>query len=532
MTRRARRPLNQAAVAAADNEIYRRHEGDPRPNPLYDAAGNRRGLSSTDPSQASLRREWMDSYIANGGEVESQTPDPAPPGQIAQQCPASPRPPSPSPAPVPPTPPPEPANLHVRVMHACDRRPLNGATVRITGPETRETSTSADGWANFDGITPGTYDIQGIHPQHQTGTGSAAAPGGTTTTAELLLQGTIGIRPAQAAYSVVLDASGNAPGAHPVLELQITNGPPNHLFDVQLSRGGAMAGGPGLAGSWVQADGRDARVDRAVFSSWSNGQTSLRLDGGGNATYRMPLEWWRDQARQPLSRFTEFTYSLRVIAFPDSGTPVCTDSAASATPTVILRNNLVRFRVVDLGYINGGVAKSIRMEFTVREANTTDMFTFVQWMQGYFRHWRGTPPAMSYPTHQLYSIIHDANFPDFTIDRLRTNPRYWDGAYNVSADGLTASATDAPGGAINAGFSHEYGSIDFETRVHLNFEVPAAVRITRQDGSAPVYGVITGVLANPQPVTLDSATWNTRVLQVRQPDGSVTVTHPASFAGP
>ena len=541
MPRRATRPLDPAAVRAADNEIYRRHEADPRPNPLFDGAGHRRPLSATDPAQTELRREWMDLYVESGGHVENTSPDPTPPEHILATCPGSP-PPNPPPTPPPPAilpavvPPPTQtpaptANLHVQLQHACDRSPLNNGTVRITGPESRELRTGADGWANFNGITPGDYRIEGTHPQHYQSVTSAHAPDATTTAVQLPLQAEIHMAAAQAAYTVVLDANGNAPAAFPIAEFRITNGPPNHFFDVQLSRDGAgtLSGGPGLAASWVQADGRDARMGRTVFSSWANGQRTLRLDGGGNATFRMPLEWWRDQARQRLSAFTEFTYHFRVVAFRDATTPVCAYSAASS---VALRNNLVRFRVVDNGYINGGTAKSIRMEFTVREANTTDMYTFVQWMQGFFRQWSGYPPVMSYPSHQLYGIIHDANFPDFTIDRLETNPRYWGGAYNHSADGLTASATDAPSAPLPPASSHGWGSIDFETRAHLNFEVPAAVTIRRQDGAAPVYGVITGALADPQPITLDSSSWNTRVLQVRQADGTVTVTHPANFAGP
>ena len=80
--------------------------------------------------------------------------------------------------------------------------------------------------------------------------------------------------------------------------------------------------------------------------------------------------------------------------------------------------------------------------------------------------------------------------------------------------------------------SHLFASVDFETRLHLNFEVPAAVTVTRKDGSAPVFGVVAGKLDDPQPVTLAARTWNVRILQTRQADGTVAVTHPATFAGP
>jgi hypothetical protein len=66
----ATRPLNQSACSAADDDVYSKHADDPRPNALYDADGQRNPLDPTDPSQADLRQEWMDSYKANGGATE------------------------------------------------------------------------------------------------------------------------------------------------------------------------------------------------------------------------------------------------------------------------------------------------------------------------------------------------------------------------------------------------------------------------------------------------------------------------------
>jgi len=59
MSRRAKRPLNKAAVKKADAEFYAKHpelKGKP--------------LSATDPKQAALRREWMDLYVKHGGKIE------------------------------------------------------------------------------------------------------------------------------------------------------------------------------------------------------------------------------------------------------------------------------------------------------------------------------------------------------------------------------------------------------------------------------------------------------------------------------
>ncbi len=58
------RPLDSDAVSAADDQLYAAYENDPRPNPLFDADGNRLNLSATDPKQADLRDEWCDLYQA------------------------------------------------------------------------------------------------------------------------------------------------------------------------------------------------------------------------------------------------------------------------------------------------------------------------------------------------------------------------------------------------------------------------------------------------------------------------------------
>ena len=88
--RRATRPLNEAAAQAADEEIYARHQDDPRPNALFDADGNRLPLDANDPAQADLRSEWMDAYVAHGGEVEGQPDDDdsdVAPDDTEQPCP-------------------------------------------------------------------------------------------------------------------------------------------------------------------------------------------------------------------------------------------------------------------------------------------------------------------------------------------------------------------------------------------------------------------------------------------------------------
>jgi hypothetical protein len=62
--RRIERPLDHDAVQSADEQIYDAHQDDPRPNALFDADGNQKQLSSTDPSQEALRQEWRADYFA------------------------------------------------------------------------------------------------------------------------------------------------------------------------------------------------------------------------------------------------------------------------------------------------------------------------------------------------------------------------------------------------------------------------------------------------------------------------------------
>lgn len=95
--RRAVRPLNPTARQDANDELYRRHESDPRPNALFDDHGNRQPLDADDPAQTDLRSEWMDLYVANGGQVEGQegsneaeetTSEEGPPEETSEPCPS------------------------------------------------------------------------------------------------------------------------------------------------------------------------------------------------------------------------------------------------------------------------------------------------------------------------------------------------------------------------------------------------------------------------------------------------------------
>ncbi|WP_418315122.1 hypothetical protein [Piscinibacter sakaiensis] len=74
-----KRPLDPAAVKAADDAFYAKH-------PEFIAAdGSRIPLSATDPTQAALRREWRNAYVAAGGGVAGGGPGKKP-GPGAQPC--------------------------------------------------------------------------------------------------------------------------------------------------------------------------------------------------------------------------------------------------------------------------------------------------------------------------------------------------------------------------------------------------------------------------------------------------------------
>jgi hypothetical protein len=344
------------------------------------------------------------------------------------------------------------------------------------------------------------------------------------------------ITPNKPELVVVLDKTGVVPAAYPNLVFEL-KGPPNWLYDVQVARHDAntLTAGPGLTGAWDKSKAPKARLPQRTFSSWTNGENSLKFNGSGKATYTMPLDWWKDLARLPRKDFTSEDFYYRLLAFPDAAASSIryTTPNGAAPPSLKIHNNLTDFKTVDLGYTNGGVNQSTRVEFTVREANTTDMYTVVQWLTGTNRVWGG---GKTYASLFHYGKSHLANVLGWMVDSSSTNPRpnFFGGSSgpSVSADGKTAFGVDPPGGPIGAGDTHDFFSLDFESRVHLNFEVPASVTINKQEGAPPVYDALIGVLADPQPFILDSKTWKARILQVKQADGTVAVSHPDAYGGP
>lgn len=346
----------------------------------------------------------------------------------------------------------------------------------------------------------------------------------------------IKIKAKQIDYTLVLDKNGEAFAGYPVLEFEITDGEPGYYIDIQVVRKNKslLTNNRGIVDSWEKSLPLEDRMKKEAFSSWSAGYTTLQLDGSGKQTFEMPLEWWQDIARTPLADFTIMPICFKVSAFQNMDDIVpLVETDSSDKMTVNVHNNLEEFKVVDHGYINGGINKSVSMKFIVKEAGTTEMYTIVQWVKSENPIWDATKNK-TYATVNVYNLTQYINNPNiWRLDRLKMNPRYGDGVYSISVDGRTAIATDSPGGTIPSGYTHDFFSSDFETRVHLNFEVPSNLTITVREGSPPIYSKLIGVIAPPEPLILANAFWKCRILQVRNAStGHVRITHPENFTGP
>mgnify|MGYP000851767455 FL=1 len=81
------------------------------------------------------------------------------------------------------------ANLVIKVENSDSGQPLEGATVRISGPKTAEGRTDASGQTRFDNIPPGTYQVEANKASHHPTSAqtTAIATNEKETTAELKL---------------------------------------------------------------------------------------------------------------------------------------------------------------------------------------------------------------------------------------------------------------------------------------------------------------------------------------------------------
>ncbi|WP_051884934.1 hypothetical protein [Chryseobacterium luteum] len=338
----------------------------------------------------------------------------------------------------------------------------------------------------------------------------------------------IKIKAKQASHTVVLDKNGSLLSGFPILEFEIEDGIPNNLIDIQVVKEnqGLLTHTIGIGNSWDKTRLPKDRVMVKTFSSYTNGDRILKLDGSGKATYKMPLDWWRDLARQPLSQFTTMKIYFKVLSFQNSSA-VKEESLVSDAE---VSNNLQSLQIIINRYINeGGIEKKhFELNFTVKEANTTEMYTFVQWKKGGREIWDGAK-RMSRPNVTDYNQTHTSDYPAWTLDRLRMNPRYADGVYSISNGGKTATLMDKPSSSTaNSTAPWTFTHIDFESRIHLDFDVPANLVVVNIAG-----GNIKGIIPPPEPLILSSQTWNTRILQIWDSVRSrVIVSHPNNYTGP
>lgn len=192
---RLARPLDQEADDSADEELYAAHYEDPRPNALYDAAGNRRKLSGDDPAQEGLRREWIELYIAFGGRYEGDEPDPSDYDDPVGPCGHD-----------------DHAVLRARVVEKWSGDPIAGARVVARGPLNGDRTSGDDGLADFGEVPSGSYDLRaGLRDHHGApGYGDADVPAAGEVETLLILE-PVDVEPIEVRlhdrYGVPLDAA-------------------------------------------------------------------------------------------------------------------------------------------------------------------------------------------------------------------------------------------------------------------------------------------------------------------------------------
>lgn len=158
---RARRPLNQQAVQEANERLW-------EDNPELD--GRRLTMGSEDYE---YRRQWMAAYQESLARQQTPPASSGGDGQVGD--------------PSPPCPGATTADLGVRVTRTNDGQPVEGATVEISGPDSRNGTTDASGSVLFRGVNPGQYTVTGSKRNYTTETATATASAGATATAALSL---------------------------------------------------------------------------------------------------------------------------------------------------------------------------------------------------------------------------------------------------------------------------------------------------------------------------------------------------------
>jgi hypothetical protein len=362
---------------------------------------------------------------------------------------------------------------------------------------------------------------------------SGAAPIGTKLKggAKKQLKAPILIKPKKNNYTIVLDPAGNVLAAYPLLEFEISNGKPNSYYDVQVVRrySKLLTGGPGLNNFWDSAKKPKERLRLRAFSSWSNGQKTLQLDASGKAAYQMPLDWWKDQSRLPLEQFKTAFFYYRILAFPSPNpTPnqiICSfNQQQGLAPRVLINNNLLNFKVYKLRYhpdtaTAGCWRRYARIEFEVSKVNTTNMYNMVQWKLG----------GRTYEDRTVvfgvtdYNVIHSSHYPSWQIDRVKMNPRYWNGAPNILSVGKKAYyEDDVSCGPPDGGHTIENCEISFRSKLHIDNDIPAAVTTGGQTFLADgvTTDLIRGTIDEDQAPVLSEKAWRAKMSVRQKPDGT------------
>lgn len=131
MPRRAKKPLNQTAIAAANTVVHKQTE----------PPGRRLHPSSSE--DANLRDQWMDAYIAAGGELEGKNLRRKPPAAPVEPCPRG---------------------ALVVIVKDANGTPVQDVDVTVSALGAKRTS--KDGIADYGRITAGTYSVKAKKTGH------------------------------------------------------------------------------------------------------------------------------------------------------------------------------------------------------------------------------------------------------------------------------------------------------------------------------------------------------------------------------
>ena len=113
------------------------------------------------------------------------------------------------------------------------------------------------------------------------------------------------------------------------------------------------------------------------------------------------------------------------------------------------------------------------------------------------------------PVVEEHNQKHICHYLEWTLDRINLNPTYGDGVYPISIGGKTATIKkQSSSQSVNSKFPWACANIDFDTRIHLNFDVPDAITVIHLPDNT-----IKGAIPSPEPLPLANIFWNARIMQ-------------------